>query len=55
MNVPNILVSISSPPKTGKTYLACTFPKPIKIYSFDQGADIVKKLKFKDDLIDKNA
>jgi hypothetical protein len=51
-NVPNILVSISSPPKTGKTHLAMTFPKPIKIYSFDQGADIVKKLSFKKEQID---
>jgi len=51
-NIPNILVSISSPPKTGKTYLAMTFPEPIKLYSFDQGADIVKKLKFKEKKID---
>jgi hypothetical protein len=51
-NIPNILVSISSPPKTGKTHLACTFPKPLKIYSFDQGADIVKKLAFNKEKID---
>jgi hypothetical protein len=50
--VPNILVSISSPPKTGKTHLSMSFPKPIKIYSFDQGADSVKRFAFPKDQID---
>jgi len=40
--IPNILVSISGLPKTGKTYLEMTFPDPIKIYSFDGGADYVR-------------
>lgn len=40
--VPNILVSITAPPKTGKTHLAMTFPAPLKIYSFDLGAKFVK-------------
>jgi len=40
--IPNVLMSISGLPKTGKTYLSMTFPEPIKIYSFDGGADYVK-------------
>lgn len=34
---PNLIVSIASPPKIGKTHLALTFPKPLKIFSFDLG------------------
>jgi len=45
-------VSISSPPKTGKTFLSFTFPKPLKCYSFDQGGDIVKRLFFPKEKID---
>ncbi len=41
MIVPNILVSVSGLPKTGKTYLGLTFPPPIKVFSFDLGADFV--------------
>jgi len=40
--IPNIIVSISGLPKVGKTHFACTFPDPIKIYSFDLGADFVR-------------
>lgn len=39
---PNIIVSISGIPKTGKTHFALTFPPPIKLYSFDLGADFVR-------------
>ena len=38
---PNIIVSISGLPKTGKTHFSLTFPEPIKVYSFDLGADFV--------------
>lgn len=41
--VPNILASISSPPKTGKTHFALSFPEPIKIYSFDLRAKPIAK------------
>ena len=40
--VPNILTSISAPPKCGKTYLALTWEGPIKVYSFDLGAAFVR-------------
>ena len=40
--MPNVLTSISGLPKTGKTYLSMTFPEPIKVYSFDLGADYVR-------------
>ena len=36
--IPNIVVSVSGIPKTGKTHFACTFPEPIKLFSFDRGA-----------------
>lgn len=49
--VPNLLVSITGKPKSGKTHLACTFAAPIKIYSFDLGAKYVAN-KFKDKQID---
>lgn len=49
--VPNILVSISGLPKSGKTHLAMTFPEPIKVFSFDLGADFVRT-KFPDKKID---
>jgi len=38
---PFVSCSISAPPKSGKTYLACTFPEPIKLYSFEHGAKFV--------------
>lgn len=44
--VPNILTSISGMPKTGKTYLALTYPEPIKVYSFDRGCDYIRKRYF---------
>lgn len=40
--IPNILVSVSGLPKTGKTWLSMSFPEPIKIFSFDLGADYVR-------------
>ena len=49
--VPNILCGISGNPKSGKTYLSMTFPEPIKLFSFDIGADYVRT-KFKDKDID---
>lgn len=39
--IPNIVASISGLPKTGKTHLSLTFPAPIKVFSFDGGADYV--------------
>lgn len=49
--IPNIIVSISGLPKSGKTHLAMTFPEPIKVFSFDGGADYVRT-KFPDKAID---
>lgn len=49
--IPNVLVSISGLPKVGKTYLALTFPEPIKVFSFDVGSDFVRT-KFPDKVID---
>uniref|UniRef100_A0A6M3KXT6 Putative ATPase domain containing protein n=1 Tax=viral metagenome TaxID=1070528 RepID=A0A6M3KXT6_9ZZZZ len=40
--IPNMLVSISGLPKSGKTWLSMTFPEPIKVFSFDSGADFVR-------------
>ena len=48
---PNIITSIQGQPKTGKTHLACTWPDPIKIFSFDLGAKPVVA-KFPDKQID---
>jgi len=39
--VPNLIVSVTGKPKAGKTHFACTFPDPIKIFSFDQRARFV--------------
>jgi hypothetical protein len=36
-----IVFTIIAPPKTGKTYYACTCPERVVIYSFDLGAKIV--------------
>jgi len=44
--VPNISVCISGPPKTGKTFLALTFPAPIVLYSFEGGAEYVARTRF---------
>jgi len=49
--IPNILTSVSGLPKSGKTHLAMTWPEPIKIFSFDLGADYVMT-KFPDKAID---
>ena len=37
MVTPNLIVSISGLPKSGKTHLAFTFPDPIRVFSFDRG------------------
>jgi len=50
--VPNLIVSISGDPKSGKTHLAMTFPEPIKVFSFDRGAEFIAKVKFPDKKID---
>lgn len=49
--IPNVLVSISGLPKTGKTHLAFTFPEPIKCFSFDVGSDFIRT-KFSNKAID---
>jgi len=51
MITPNILVSISGKPKSGKTHFIMTFPPPIKLFSFDLGAKIVRA-KFPDKQVD---
>jgi hypothetical protein len=43
---PNVIFSVSGLPKSGKTHLYMTAPEPIKVYSFDLGADSVRKRKF---------
>jgi len=52
--IPNVFVSISGDPKSGKTHLALTFPEPIVVYSFDlRGAELlVGKDEFKGKQID---
>ena len=42
--IPNIIVSVSGLPKSGKNYFAYTFPDPIKVYCFNGGAEFVKSL-----------
>lgn len=49
--IPNFLTSISADPKSGKTHLCFTWPDPIKVFSFDGGADYVAT-KFPDKVID---
>jgi len=49
--IANVLVSISGKPKSGKTHFAMTFPDPIKVFSFDLGAQFVRS-KFPDKVID---
>lgn len=39
--VPALTVGISGEPKSGKSHLACTFPKPMIVFSFDFGLDRV--------------
>ena len=41
MIIPNISVSISGIPKTGKTHWALGFPDPIRVFSFERGANFV--------------
>lgn len=49
--IPNIAVSVSALPKTGKNHFSCTAPDPIRIYCFNGGADFVAA-KFKDKKIE---
>lgn len=47
--IPNLVVSISGHPKTGKSHLALTFPAPMVVFSFDIGLDpVLKKFEGKD-------
>lgn len=41
MTIPNLVVSVSALPKSGKNHFACTAPDPIRIYCFNGGADFV--------------
>src|SRR3990167_10509218 len=50
--IPNIVVSISGLPKSGKTHLALTFSEPIKVFSFDGRFDQVRQRSFSDKVID---
>jgi len=52
MVIPNILVSTSGLPKSGKNYLAFTFPKPMKVYCFNGGAEFVRTKYFADEEIE---
>lgn len=38
---PNIIVSVTGDPKTGKSHFSLTFPEPIVVYSLDMGLDRV--------------
>ncbi len=48
--IPNISVSVMALPKQGKTHIACSFPDPIALFSFDLGAKFVCN-KFADKII----
>lgn len=49
MIVPNLIVDVHAPPKTGKTHFMCTFPEPIVVFSFDLGIEpVLQKFKGKD-------
>jgi hypothetical protein len=39
--IPNLIVSLTGDPKTGKTHFALTYPEPLVVYSFDLGLDRV--------------
>lgn len=49
---PNILVSVGGLPKSGKNYLAFTFPDPMVVYCFNGGAEFVRGKYFADKKID---
>lgn len=40
--IPNLLVSVSGLPKSGKNHFSYSFPDPIKVYCFNGGAEYVK-------------
>jgi len=48
MVTPNIIVSIAGLPKSGKTHLSFSFEPPIKVFSFDTGADWIREKRFPD-------
>ena len=39
--IPNLIMSVSALPKTGKNHYAYTAPEPIRVYCFNGGADFV--------------
>ena len=39
--IPNLAISISALPKSGKNHFSCTSPDPIRFYCFNGGADYV--------------
>ncbi len=49
--IPNVAVSISALPKSGKNHFSCTAPDPIRFYCFNGGADYVAS-KFPDKKIE---
>ncbi len=49
--IPNLVISISALPKTGKNHFSCTASEPIRFYCFNGGADEVAR-KFKDKKIE---
>ena len=51
MTLPNVVVSLSALPKTGKNHFAYTSEGPIRVYCFNGGADFIKT-KFPDKQID---
>ncbi len=48
---PNLVMSVSALPKTGKNHFSCTAPSPIRFYCFNGGADYVAS-KFPDKKIE---
>ncbi len=46
--IPNLIVSVSALPKTGKNHFAYSSPEPIVVYCFNGGAEWVAKNKFLD-------
>lgn len=41
MEAPNLIVSVSGAPKTGKTHISLSFPAPLLLFSFDIGYEPV--------------
>src|SRR3990167_7718689 len=49
--IPNLVISVSALPKTGKNHFAYTAPDPICVYCFNGGAEFVAR-KFHDKKIE---